>query len=328
MKGVGGGYISAPLHKVFLASNIVNGPVVVGIVSLLPIDGVAFVLGNDLAGTRVCVTPIVSEKPCEVSETLVLKREHPQVSTACVVTRTDALAAERGGSCEQDESSSDLADTFFAKLAEVSPCSQFSHEALISEEESDPSVAPLRPAAASAEDLRDVAEGFFLQDGVLLRKWRPRDRPADEPWTVMTQIVLPESFRKEVLRLAHEASMAGHLGIRKTQENIRTHFYWPKMHKDVVSYCRSCHAFQVVGKPNHAIPVAPLRPLPVMEEPFSRVMIDCVGPLPKTKKGNEYLLIIIDVSTRFPEVFPIKSIKTKVIVEALLLHFFSTRGPT
>ena len=325
VKGVGGGFISAPLHRIFLESNIVNGPVVVGIVPSLPVEGVALVLGNDLAGTQVCVTPVVCEKPCEVPETMALEREHPEVFTACVVTRAQALAAEKGNSSEQDELSGGLADTFFARLAEVSPCSQFTREALILEQEKAPSVAPLRQTAASAEDMKEVAEGFFIQDGVLLRKWRPRDRPAEETWTVRTQVVLPESFREEVLRLAHEVSMAGHLGIRKTQEKISRHFYWPKMHKDVVSYCRSCHACQVVGKPNQTIPAAPLCPLPVMEEPFSRVMIDCVGPLPKTKKGNEYLLTIMDVSTRFPEAVPLKSIKTRVIVEALL-HFFSRVG--
>lgn len=113
-----------------------------------------------------------------------------------------------------------MADTFYARLAEVSPWSQFSREALISENDS--SVAPLGQVTASAEDLKDAAESFFPQDGVLLRKWRPQDHPADEWWTVMTQIVLPESFRKEVLRLAHEVSMAGHLSIRKTQEKNHT----------------------------------------------------------------------------------------------------------
>ncbi len=251
VKGVGGGFVSVPLHKAFLTSNIVNGPIVVGVVPYLPIEGVSFVLGNDLAGTQVCVTPVVSEEPCEVF-------------TACVVTRSQARTATQGSSSKQDEVSGGLADTFLARLAEVSPCSQFSREALISEQENDPSVAPLRQTAASADEL----------------------------WTVITQIVLPERFRKEVLSLAHEVSMAGHLGIRKTQEKVRRHFYWLKMHKDVVSYCRSCHACQIAGKPNLTIPVAPLCPLPVMEEPFSRVLIDCVGPLPKTKKGNEFFLLL------------------------------------
>ena len=125
-----------------------------------------------------------------------------------MVTRSQARTAIQGNSNEQDEVSGGLADTFFARLAEVSPCSEFSREALILDQEKDPSVAPLRQTAATAEEMKDVAEGYFLQDGILLRKWRPRDRPADELWTEMTQIVLPEIFRKEVLPLAHEVSMA------------------------------------------------------------------------------------------------------------------------
>ena len=62
----------------------------------------------------------------------------------------------------------------------------------------------------------------------------------------------------------------------------------------------------MMGKPNQVIPKAPLKPIPAFEEPFSGVMIDCVGPLPKTKKGNQYLLTIMCVSTRSPEVKPLK----------------------
>lgn len=80
-----------------------------------------------------------------------------------------------------------------------------------------------------------------------------------------------------------------------------------------------------MGKPNEVIPPAPLCPLPVVEEPFSRVMIDCVCPLPKTKKGNEYLLTIYDLATRFPEAVPLRNIKAKPVLEALI-SFFSRFG--
>ena len=46
----------------------------------------------------------------------------------------------------------------------------------------------------------------------------------------------------------------------------------------------------MVGKPNQTIPKAQLQPIPVFDEPFSRILIDCVGPLPRTKSGNEYFL--------------------------------------
>ena len=60
---------------------------------------------------------------------------------------------------------------------------------------------------------------------------------------------------------------------------------------------------------------------PAFDEPFSRILIDCVGPLPRTKSGNEYLLTIMCTSTRFPEAIPLRNIKTKSIVKALIKFF-------
>ncbi|KAL5009933.1 hypothetical protein ScPMuIL_012238 [Solemya velum] len=52
-----------------------------------------------------------------------------------------------------------------------------------------------------------------------------------------------------------------------------------------------------------------------------KVIIDCVGPLPKTKSGNEYLLTIMCASTRFPEAIPLRNIKAPNIVKALVKFF-------
>ena len=49
-----------------------------------------------------------------------------------------------------------------------------------------------------------------------MRKWQPRDAPADEEWQVVHQIVVPKKYRGEILSLAHESPMAGYLGINKT----------------------------------------------------------------------------------------------------------------
>ena len=77
----------------------------------------------------------------------------------------------------------------------------------------------------------------------------------------------------------------------------------------------------MVGKPNQTTPKAQLQPIPAFDEPFSRILIDCVGPLPRIKSGNEYLLTIMCTSTRFPEAIPLRNIKTKSIVKAPLKFF-------
>ena len=154
-----------------------------------------------------------------------------------------------------------------------------------------------------------------------MRKWCSSEMPADDEWAVNHQIVVPKIYRSEILSLAYKTPMSGHLDVNKTYHKILNHFYWPSLKADVSNYCRSCHTCQVVGIPNQVIPKAGLQPIPAFDEPFSRIIIDCVGPLPKTKSGNEYLLTIMCASTRVPEAIPLRNIKTKTIVRALVKFF-------
>ena len=112
--------------------------------------------------------------------------------------------------------------------------------------------------------------------------------------------------------------MAGHMGINKAYETILNHFYWPELKKDVTDFCNTCLVCQMVGKPNQPIPAAPLQPIPVCGEPFSHILIDCVGPLPKTKAGNCYLLIIMCQFMRFPEAVPLRTLRPQRLYMPLL----------
>lgn len=80
-----------------------------------------------------------------------------------------------------------------------------------------------------------------------------------------------------------------------------------------------------MGKPNQGVLPAPLRPIPAVGEPFSHVIVDCVGPLPRTKSGNQFLLTMMCVATRFPEAIPLRKITAPTITKALL-KFFTTFG--
>ena len=74
----------------------------------------------------------------------------------------------------------------------------------------------------------------------------------------------------------------------------------------------------MVGRPYQVIPKAGLQPIPAFDELFSRMIIDCVGPLPKNKSRYEYLLTIMCASTHFPELNPLRNNKTKTIIKALV----------
>ena len=298
--------------------------------------------------------PIVVSKPVSMENTERIVEDVPDVFPSCAVTRSmSKKAREVSETVKPSEPDSvDLSETFFSNLSEngiketvtaksvdssgvkrkgVSDVFRdevqvpLSRQKLIDEQRGDPEVASLFKLALPVDELNNVPRGYFFNEGVLMRKWRSPTVPASEEWSVVYQIVVPKVYRKEVLRLAHEIPMGGHLGVRKTYDKITRHFYWPKIRRCVSNYCKTCHACQVVGKPNQTIPAAPLKPIPAFEEPFSRVIVDCVGPLPKTKSGNQYLLTIMCASTRFPEAIPLRNITAPKISKALI-NFFTLVG--
>lgn len=70
---------------------------------------------------------------------------------------------------------------------------------------------------------------------------------------------------------------------------------------------------------------APLIPIPPFNEPFSRIVVYIVGPLPKTTSGNVYILTMMDMATRYPEAMPIRKANTKTVVRELA-NFFTRFG--
>ncbi|KAJ8036166.1 hypothetical protein HOLleu_20053 [Holothuria leucospilota] len=189
------------------------------------------------------------------------------------------------------------------------------------QQQHDEELQPLIAGALTEDESKDVPVCFYLKNNILMRKWRPPDALLDEEWRIYHQIVVPRTYRREILSIAHEMPFAGHLGVNKTYHRILNHFYWPKLKSDVAKFCKTCHSCQMVGKPNQNIPAAPLKPIPAFEEPFSRVIIDCVGPLPKSRAGHQYILTIMCASTRFPEAIPLRNIKARTVLQALLKFF-------
>ena len=133
--------------------------------------------------------------------------------------------------------------------------------------------------------------------------------------------MVSSAYRHDILSLAHETPLAGHLGINKTYYKVLNHLYWPVLRGDTKCFCKTYHTCQLVGKPNGKPPIAPLKPIPVMEEPLSCIIVDFVGPLPKTHSGNQYLLTVMSASTRFPETIPLRNIKVLNIMKVLVKFF-------
>ncbi len=66
---------------------------------------------------------------------------------------------------------------------------------------------------------------YFVNDGVLMRKYRPPEIPVTDEWRAYRQIVVPTNYRSEILELTHSLPTNGHLGVNKTDGRVLQHFY-------------------------------------------------------------------------------------------------------
>ena len=62
-----------------------------------------------------------------------------------------------------------------------------------------------------------------------------------------------------------------------------------------------------------------------MEEPFKRIAMDVVGPLPRSSSGRRFILVICDYATRYPEAIALRNVDANTVAEELV-KFFSRVG--
>lgn len=150
-------------------------------------------------------------------------------------------------------------------------------------QKSDPFLIACFAAAIDKDSLPEFGVAFYWDNEVLMRRWKKND--------TFYQIVIPSVYRAQILQFAHDHVLPSHLGIRKTYERVLRYFFCLGVKSDVSTYCRSCHVYQLTSKPNQRIQPAPLHPIPALGEPFEHIIMYCVGPLPKSKARNQYIIL-------------------------------------
>ncbi|XP_068241185.1 uncharacterized protein [Palaemon carinicauda] len=203
--------------------------------------------------------------------------------------------------------------------ASITPEDLGSRTELIKSQLLDKTLKTYREAAYSDEaEMTNLSkENFLLKEGVLFRVIRGPHDPAE---ALRRQVVVPRNLRLAVLHMAHEG-LGGPFGVKRTTHLIQPHFFWPGLQKSVKAYVASCHPCQVAGNPNQVVPRAPLQPIPSAGIPFHDVLMDYVGPLPRSKRGNRFLLTMIDRFTRYLEAVPTRCANASHAVRGLTQFF-------
>jgi transposase InsO family protein len=142
------------------------------------------------------------------------------------------------------------------------------------------------PLVARAEHL-----GLIVRDGLV---YSPSG---------LLYIPKDETVRTTLMREVHDAPTGGHLGREKTYARLTAQVYWQGVYHDVRDYVRSCVSC-AQNKASNRTASDFLHPLPIPARRWETISMDFVGPLPKTSKGHDFLLVVVDKFSKMAHFIP------------------------
>ena len=306
-----------------------DGPMTVALVNGQPTAGVSLLVGNDLAA----IAPALNMPCCVVTRN---QSRRPALETtdhlsleSLFQTNSPALPVANEESADRLSEVSEVTETSdhdtgpsSGEAADPPQPWTLTPNEVKALQEADPTLTPLWGLAGREED--DCPYYAHSVNGILMYRSKSRKDSRLAEWEDVSQIVVPRKLRPDLLRWAHDDLTAGHLSEKKSLERLRKHFTWPGIRRDLQLHCRGCGSCQRLGKGAQSN-IEPLKPLPVVGRPFALAAADVVGPLPKTQKGNRYIITILDHCTRYLEAFPVPVADT-ANVKASLTEVFTRHG--
>ena len=172
--------------------------------------------------------------------------------------------------------------------------------------ESNPALPAGSPSGRSQEQ-------YSMQGGILYTQGR---------------ILIPPTSQKLILKILqqyHDAPLAGHYGVARTQALIAQYFVWPGLATAVNSYVLSCDACQR-NKPVRHAPFGLLSPLSIPSRPWSHVSLDWITDLPPSHY-HDAILVVVDRLTKMAIFIPTtKSMPAPDVAALFVQHVIRAHG--
>ena len=134
--------------------------------------------------------------------------------------------------------------------------------------------------------------------------------------------------------MGHDAPFAGRMAFKATRHRVRLSFWFQNMNERIQQYCTTCATCQLRApvKVSDRVPITPIPRDEVL--PFSHLVMDCIGPIipigdPSGPKPEyNHALVIVDLYSRWPMAYPLRSLSAKAVCDALLQVFMTFSIPS
>ena len=162
-------------------------------------------------------------------------------------------------------------------------------------------------------------EMYYLHNQILYRRILENEPKVGE----QERLVLPRSLRETAFYWAHSHSSAGHMGMKVTQNRMRSRFYFSGLYNWVERMVLGCHACIKKRGPTRAS----VTPKNIQRGyPGARWSLDLVGPLPESGKGNVYIMTAEENFCRWPIAVGIPDKRAETVAKAFEQHVLAEHG--
>ena len=133
-------------------------------------------------------------------------------------------------------------------------------------------------------------------------------------------LAIPEICADKIITLYHSNLFAGHQGVIKMYLTISDRIYIPNLMHYIRSYIKGCHICQLNRKDK--LPDRQLQPrINLNYRPLLKLRMD-LKVMPKSYKGDGYILCVIDEVTNYRITAPVKQAKSEEVGEILINSIF------
>jgi hypothetical protein len=151
---------------------------------------------------------------------------------------------------------------------------------------------------------------YKLQEGVLYC----REGTTQHRWKAM----LPAQLERKLFKYVHLS--LGHVGVDKCVEEIKYVFYIKGLGRKMRKFIAYCDMCQRTKHPNRATDVEERHHFP--KKPGEVCAVDIYGSLPTSKGGVRYILVCLDVFSKYIKLYALKTNTTKSCLNRIINHYF------
>ena len=102
----------------------------------------------------------------------------------------------------------------------------------------------------------------------------------------------------------HDCPIGGHQGITRTLERIQLYTTWPNIEQEVKDYIRKCQICQKNKQGRETKQMLEITDTQL--EPWNKIYLDIIGPMPVTEGSNKYILSCQDNLSKYVIAVPLK----------------------